>query len=96
MRQREYQIRVIISPAFRRQGGKFTNSRFAAGIGHPRALIGAFVPTTEGANSPKMEFFDTVAHLKPDLTELSYALDKGGQMRVHWWFYLLSLDDWRE
>jgi hypothetical protein len=63
-RQRECQIGVIISPAFKRQGGKLTISRFAAGVGHRQALIGAFVPTAKGLNSPKMEFFDAVARLK--------------------------------
>jgi hypothetical protein len=50
----------------------------------------------EGVNSLKMEFFDTVAHLKPGLAELNYMLEQGVQMRVHRWFYPLSLDDWRE
>jgi hypothetical protein len=39
---------VIVSLAFKRQGEKFTISRFAVGIGHPRGLIGAFVPVAEG------------------------------------------------
>jgi hypothetical protein len=47
----------------------------------------------EGANSPKIEFFDAVAHLKPDLAELSYVLDQGGQTGVHQQFCPLSLDD---
>jgi hypothetical protein len=65
-------------------------------IGHPRALIGTFIPTADAANLLKMEFFDAVAYLKPDFAELSYVLDQGGQMRIHQWFYPLSLDDWRE
>jgi hypothetical protein len=66
------------------------------GIGHPRALVGAFIPTAEGADSPKMEFFNIVARLKLGLVELSYTLDQGGQTRVHRRFFPLSLDDWRE
>jgi hypothetical protein len=58
-------------------------SKLAVGIGHPRALKGAFVPTAEGANSPKMKFFDVVARLQTGFTKLSYMLDQGGQMRVH-------------
>jgi hypothetical protein len=50
----------------------------------------------EGANSPKMEFFDTVACLKPGLAVLGYALDQGGQMCIHRRFCPLSLDDQRE
>jgi hypothetical protein len=67
-----------------------------AGIDHPRALIGAFVPTVEGANSPKMEFFDAVAQFKLGHTELSYTPDQGGQASVHWWLCPLSHDDRRE
>jgi hypothetical protein len=95
-RQRECQIGVIISPAFKRQGGKLTISRFAAGVGHRQALIGAFVPTSKGLNSPKMEFFDAVARLKPGPVELSYALDQGGQTYIHRWLYPFFLDDQRE
>jgi hypothetical protein len=95
-RQRECQIGIVIAPTFTRQGGKLTNSRFVAGIGHPRALVGTFVPLAEVANSPKMEFFDMMARLKPGLVELGYALDHGGQTRVHWWLCPLSLDNRRE
>jgi hypothetical protein len=70
--------------------------RLAVGIDHLWALVGAFVLTTEGVNSPKMEFFDIVAHLKPGLAELSYTLDQGGQTCVHRRFCPLSLDDWGE
>jgi hypothetical protein len=70
MRQTECQIGISILPAFIRRGGKLTNSRFVAGIGNPWALIGAFVPMAEGVNSPKMEFFNAVAHLKPGLAGL--------------------------
>jgi hypothetical protein len=87
---------VIVSLAFKRQGEKFTISRFAVGIGHPRGLIGAFVPVAEGVNSLKMEFFDAVARLKPGSAEFSYALDQSGQTHVHRWLYPLSLDDQRE
>jgi hypothetical protein len=55
-----------------------------AGIGHPQALIDAFVPTAEGAKSPKMEFFDAVACLRPGLAEHNCVLDQGGQIHVHW------------
>jgi hypothetical protein len=95
-RQREYQIGVIISPVFKRQGGKLTINKFTAGIGHPWALVGAFVPTVEGVNLPKMEFFDAVARFKPGPMELRYALDQGGQTRVHRQLCPLSLDDQRE
>jgi hypothetical protein len=47
----------------------------------------------EGANSLKIEFFDAMAHLKPDLAELSYVLDQGSQTGVHQQFCPLSLDD---
>jgi hypothetical protein len=96
IRQIECQIRVIISLAFKRQAGKLTISRITVGIGHLRALEGAFVLVAEGVNSSKMEFFNTVAHLKPSPTELSYALDQGGQIRVYRWLCPLSLDNRRE
>jgi hypothetical protein len=90
------QIVIVIIPVFQRQNGKLTIRRLAVGIDHPRALVGIVVPTTKGTDSPKMEFFDTVACLEPGPVELSYMLDQGGQMRVHRWFSPLSLDDWRE
>jgi hypothetical protein len=89
---------VIVSLAFKRQGGKFTISRSVVGIGHPWALIGAFVPMAEGGgvNSLKMELFDAVARLKPGSVEFSYALEQSGQTLVHRWLCPLSLDDQRE
>jgi hypothetical protein len=35
------------------------------------------------ANSPKGEFLDAVAGLKPGLTEFSYPLDQSDQARCH-------------
>jgi hypothetical protein len=67
-----------------------------AKIGHPWALMGAFVLVAEGVNSLKMEFIDAVARLKPGPAEVSYAVDQGGQASVHRWLYTLSLDDQRE
>jgi hypothetical protein len=92
----ECQIGIVVAPVFKKQDGNLTVCRLTVRINHPRALISAFVSTTEGADLPKMEFFNAVARLKPSLTELSYALDQGGQMRVHRWFFPLSIDGWRE
>jgi hypothetical protein len=85
-----------VAAVFKKQGGNLTVYRLAVGIGHPRALVGSIVPTAEGADSSKIEFFDAVARLKPGLMELSYMLDQGGQTRIHQRFFSLSFDDWRE
>jgi hypothetical protein len=66
------------------------------GIGHPWALVGAFVSMAEGANSPMMKFLDAVARLEPGRAELRDALDQGGQSCIHRWLFSLSLDDSRE
>jgi hypothetical protein len=67
-----------------------------AEIGHPCALMGAFAPVAEGVNSLKMEFIDVVARFKSGPTELSYAVDQGGQASIDRWLYTLSLDEQRE
>jgi hypothetical protein len=48
-----------------------------AGIGHPRALIGAFVPTTKGANSSKLEVFESASRPLVDFGVLNDNLIKG-------------------
>jgi hypothetical protein len=75
---------------------KLTVCRLTVGIGHLRALVGAFVLTIEGANSTVVEFLVVVTRLEPSLTELRDTLDQGGQSHVHQWLFLLSLDDERE
>jgi hypothetical protein len=41
--------------------------RFAVGIGHSRTFERQFLPATEGANPPKIEFFNVVARLEAGL-----------------------------
>jgi hypothetical protein len=50
----------------------------------------------KGANSPKMEPFDAVAHLELGLAEFSHALDQSGQVIIHRWLVPLILDDRRK
>jgi hypothetical protein len=47
----------------------------------------------KGANSPKMELFDAVARLEPDLTEFGDALDQSGQVVIYRRLVPLILDD---
>jgi hypothetical protein len=44
-----------------------TFRRFTVGIGHSWTFERQFVPTIEGENPPKIEFFDAVARLEAGL-----------------------------
>jgi hypothetical protein len=73
-----------------------TFRRFTVGIGHSQTFECQFLPTTEGANPPKIEFFDAVAHLEADLAQFGNTLGQRSQAIGHWWFRLLILDSWKE
>jgi hypothetical protein len=49
-----------------------------AGIGHPWTFECQGLSATEGANPPKMEFFDVVARLEFGQARLSDTLDQSG------------------
>jgi hypothetical protein len=50
----------------------------------------------EGANPPKIEFFDIVARLEAALAQFDNTLGQRSQAIGHRWFQLLILDSWRE
>jgi hypothetical protein len=47
---------------------------------------------TEGANPPKIEFFDTMARLKVGLAQFGNTLGQRSQAIGHRWFRPLILD----
>jgi hypothetical protein len=55
-----------------------TGKRIATRIGQPWGFKSQSFSATEGANSPKIKFFGTVARLKPGLTQLSDAPNQSG------------------
>jgi hypothetical protein len=69
------QIKVSISLVLENMGEDLTTSRITAGIGHPRAFESQCLPAAEGANSPKMKFFNAMACLEPGLAEFNNMLD---------------------
>jgi hypothetical protein len=66
------------------------------GISHSRTFERQFLPVTEGANPPKIEFFDTVARLEAGLAQFGNTLGQRSQAIDHRWFRPLILDSWRE
>jgi hypothetical protein len=59
-----------------RKDEEITFERVVAGIGYPRTFEYQCLLTTEGANPPKREFFDVVAHLEAGMAQFSNALDQ--------------------
>jgi hypothetical protein len=51
---------------------------------------------TEGANSPKIEFFNALARLEAGLAQFGNMLGQRSQAIGHRWFRPLILDSWRE
>jgi hypothetical protein len=47
---------------------------FTVGIGHSRTFECQYLLANEGANPPKIEFFNAVAHLKAGLVQFSNEL----------------------
>jgi hypothetical protein len=84
---------ISTTSIFQRPYGKLTVYGLVAGIGHPRAFVGASLPTVEGVNWPIVEFLDALARLQPSCAELRDALDQGGQLCGHMRLCLLSLDE---
>jgi hypothetical protein len=56
----------LLSTILRKDEGT-TFRRLVVRIGHSRAFERQFLPTIEGENPPKVEFFDTVARVKAGL-----------------------------
>jgi hypothetical protein len=55
-----------------------TGQKVAARIGQPGGLKSQSFSVTEGANPPKIKFFDAVARLEPGLAQLSDAPNQSG------------------
>jgi hypothetical protein len=51
---------------------------FTIGISHSRIFECQYLPTIEGANPLKIEFFDAVARLEAGLEQFSNALGQRG------------------
>jgi hypothetical protein len=66
------------------------------GIGHSRTFEHQFLSAIEGANPPKIEFFDAVARLEAGLSQFSNTPGQRSQAIGHRWFRPLILDSWRE
>jgi hypothetical protein len=56
----------LLSTILRKDEGT-TFRRLVVRIGHSRAFERQFLPTIEGENPPKVEFFDAVARVKAGL-----------------------------
>jgi hypothetical protein len=74
MKKESYQLNISLSLT-NGEENRFTLSRFVTGIEQPQAFECQFLPTVKGVNSPKMELFDVVVRLEPDLTEFGHVLD---------------------
>jgi hypothetical protein len=59
--------------SIRKKAEDFTLKRITAVIGQPWAFESQGLSATEGANPPKIKFFDAVARLEPDLVQFSDA-----------------------
>jgi hypothetical protein len=55
-----------------------TGKRIATRIGQPSGFKSQSFSATEGANPPKIKFFDAVARLEPGLAQLSDAPNQSG------------------
>jgi hypothetical protein len=64
--------------SIKRKYKEVTGQRVAARIGQPGGFKSQSFPVTEGANPPKIKFFDAVARLKPGLAQLSDAPNQSG------------------
>jgi hypothetical protein len=64
--------------SIKREYKNFTWKRIAARIGQPWGFKSQSFSATEGANPPKIEFFDVVARLEPDLVQLSDVPNQSG------------------
>jgi hypothetical protein len=72
------QIRArLLSTMWRKDKGT-TFRRFAVRIGHSRTFKRQYLPATEGANPPNVEFFDAVARLEAGLARFSNVLGQRG------------------
>jgi hypothetical protein len=70
--------------------------RFTVGIDHSGAFKSQFLPATEGADPPKIEFFDAVACLEAGLMQFGNTLGQHSQAIGHQWFWSLILDSCRK
>jgi hypothetical protein len=55
-----------------------TGQRIVTRISQPGGFKSQSFPVTEGANPPKIKFFNAVARLEPGLTQLSDAPNQSG------------------
>jgi hypothetical protein len=70
----------------RKKDKETTFQRFAVGMGHSRTFERQFLTAIEGANPPKIEFFDVVAHLEVSLVKFGNTLGQRSQAIGHRWF----------
>jgi hypothetical protein len=59
---------------------------FMVGIGHSWTFERQFLSAIEGANPPKIEFFDIVAHIEAGLAQFGNTFGQRSQAIGHWWF----------
>jgi hypothetical protein len=64
--------------SIKRKYKEVTRQRVTARIGQPGGFKSQSFPATEGANPPKIKFFDAVARLEPGLAQLSDAPNQSG------------------
>jgi hypothetical protein len=70
----------------RRTDKETTFRRFVVGIGHSWTFERQFLPATEGANPPKIKFFDVVARLEAGLAQFGNTIGQRSQAIGHRWF----------
>jgi hypothetical protein len=69
---------IKVTFSVKRKYKEVTRQRIAARIGQPGEFKSQSFPATEGANPPKIKFFDAVARLEPGLAQLSDAPNQSG------------------
>jgi hypothetical protein len=82
--------KAVVNNTEKRQRDKLSKVR---GRDRPFADIRMPVfPVTVGANPPKLEFFDAVAHLEASQAQFGNTLGQCSQVIGHRWFQPLILD----
>jgi hypothetical protein len=77
-KRRVCQIILKVAFSIKRKYKEVTGQRVTARIGQPGGFKSQSFLATEGANPPKIKFFDAVARLEPGLVQLSDAPNQSG------------------
>jgi hypothetical protein len=77
-KRRVCQIGIKVTFNIKREYKNFTWKRLTARIDQPWGFESQSFSATEGANLPKIEFFDAMARLEPGLAQLSDAPNQSG------------------